>query len=243
MGAKGAVEIIFREDKDDPAKLAAREAEYKARFANPFVAGARGYIDDVILPHETRKRICRSLVDAARQEAREPVAQARQHPALRPGDNNMFKKILIANRGEIACRVIKTAQEDGHQDGGRLFRRRQGRAPRRAGRRGRAHRRRAQPRELPAGRPHHRGLQADRRRGRAPGLRLPVGERGASRARSRKRASSSSAPSTTRSRRWATRSPPRSWPTRPRSTPSPAGTTPSRRPSAPSRSPRTSATR
>ena len=61
MGAKGAVEIIFRQDKDDPAKLAAREAEYKARFANPFVAGARGYIDDVIQPHETRKRICRSL--------------------------------------------------------------------------------------------------------------------------------------------------------------------------------------
>src|SRR6478735_5735319 len=62
MGAKGAVEIIFREDKGDPAKLAAREAEYKARFANPFVAGARGFIDDVILPHETRKRICRSLI-------------------------------------------------------------------------------------------------------------------------------------------------------------------------------------
>ncbi|MGE3177483.1 MAG: acyl-CoA carboxylase subunit beta [Vicinamibacterales bacterium] len=61
MGAKGAVEIIFREDKHDPAKLAAREAEYKARFANPFVAGSRGFIDDVIQPHETRKRICRSL--------------------------------------------------------------------------------------------------------------------------------------------------------------------------------------
>jgi len=61
MGPKGAVEIIFREDKADPAKLAAREAEYKARFANPFVAGSRGYIDDVIQPHETRKRICRSL--------------------------------------------------------------------------------------------------------------------------------------------------------------------------------------
>ncbi len=61
MGAKGAVEIIFREDKNDPAKLAAREAEYKARFANPFVAGARGFIDDVIQPHETRKRISRSL--------------------------------------------------------------------------------------------------------------------------------------------------------------------------------------
>lgn len=62
MGAKGAVEIIFREEKNDPAKLALREAEYKAKFANPFIAGARGYIDDVIQPHETRKRICRSLV-------------------------------------------------------------------------------------------------------------------------------------------------------------------------------------
>ena len=62
MGAKGAVEIIFREEKGDPSKLAAREAEYKAKFANPFIAGARGYIDDVIQPHETRRRICRSLV-------------------------------------------------------------------------------------------------------------------------------------------------------------------------------------
>ena len=61
MGPKGAVEIIFREEKGDPEKLAQREAEYKAKFANPFVAGARGFIDDVIMPHETRKRICRSL--------------------------------------------------------------------------------------------------------------------------------------------------------------------------------------
>ena len=61
MGPKGAVEIIFREEKGDSEKVAAREAEYKAKFANPFVAGARGFIDDVIMPNETRKRICRSL--------------------------------------------------------------------------------------------------------------------------------------------------------------------------------------
>ena len=72
MGAKGAVEIIFREDKADPAKLAAREAEYKARFANPFVAGARGYIDDVIQPHETRRRICRSLAMLADKKCENP---------------------------------------------------------------------------------------------------------------------------------------------------------------------------
>ncbi len=61
MGPKGAVEIIFREEKNDPAKLAVREREYREKFANPFVAGHRGFIDDVIMPHETRKRICRSL--------------------------------------------------------------------------------------------------------------------------------------------------------------------------------------
>ena len=61
MGPKGAVEIIFREEKGNPVKLAEREAEYKSKFANPFVAGRRGYIDDVIMPHETRKRVARSL--------------------------------------------------------------------------------------------------------------------------------------------------------------------------------------
>jgi propionyl-CoA carboxylase beta chain len=61
MGPKGAVEIIFREEKNDAGKLAARESEYREKFANPFIAGHRGFIDDVIMPHETRKRLCRSL--------------------------------------------------------------------------------------------------------------------------------------------------------------------------------------
>jgi propionyl-CoA carboxylase beta chain len=61
MGPKGAVEIIFREEKGDPDRIAAREQEYKEKFANPFIAGRRGFIDDVIMPHETRTRICRSL--------------------------------------------------------------------------------------------------------------------------------------------------------------------------------------
>jgi propionyl-CoA carboxylase beta chain len=61
MGAKGAVEIIFRAEAKDPEALAAREAEYKARFANPFVAASRGYIDDVIMPHGTRRRLIRAL--------------------------------------------------------------------------------------------------------------------------------------------------------------------------------------
>ena len=76
MGPKGAVEIIFREEKGDPAKIAARESEYKAKFANPFVAGRRGYIDDVILPHETRKRIARSLAMLKDKDLKNP---ARKH--------------------------------------------------------------------------------------------------------------------------------------------------------------------
>jgi propionyl-CoA carboxylase beta chain len=61
MGAKGAVEIIFRAEADDPVKIAERTAEYQARFANPFVAAQRGYVDEVINPHNTRRRITRAL--------------------------------------------------------------------------------------------------------------------------------------------------------------------------------------
>jgi propionyl-CoA carboxylase beta chain len=61
MGPKGAVEIIFRSDIGDPQKIAERTEEYRQKFANPFVAGHRGFIDDVIRPHATRQRICRSL--------------------------------------------------------------------------------------------------------------------------------------------------------------------------------------
>ena len=61
MGPKGAVEIIFRKDIGDEEKIAQRTEDYRQKFANPFVAGHRGFIDDVILPSETRTRICRSL--------------------------------------------------------------------------------------------------------------------------------------------------------------------------------------
>ncbi len=61
MGPKGAVEIIFRSDIGDEERIAERTEEYRRKFANPFIAGSRGFIDDVIAPHATRKRICRSL--------------------------------------------------------------------------------------------------------------------------------------------------------------------------------------
>lgn len=61
MGPKGAVEIIFRSDLGDEQKIATRTEEYREKFANPFVAASRGFIDDVIMPSATRKRVCRSL--------------------------------------------------------------------------------------------------------------------------------------------------------------------------------------
>jgi propionyl-CoA carboxylase beta chain len=61
MGAKGAAEILYRSELKDPVAIQKRIDEYQKRFANPFVAAERGYIDEVIKPHTTRKRICRAL--------------------------------------------------------------------------------------------------------------------------------------------------------------------------------------
>jgi propionyl-CoA carboxylase beta chain len=61
MGAKGAAEILYRSELDDPEKIQARIDEYQKRFANPFVAAERGYIDEVIAPRGTRMRVCRAL--------------------------------------------------------------------------------------------------------------------------------------------------------------------------------------
>jgi propionyl-CoA carboxylase beta chain len=61
MGAKGAVEIIFRQDSGDLEKLAKRTQEYEQRFLSPFAAAERGYVDEVISPRMTRRRIARAL--------------------------------------------------------------------------------------------------------------------------------------------------------------------------------------
>ena len=61
MGAKGAVEILYRSELGDPEAIKKRIDEYQARFANPFVAAELGYIDEVIMPQGTRPRICRAL--------------------------------------------------------------------------------------------------------------------------------------------------------------------------------------
>jgi propionyl-CoA carboxylase beta chain len=61
MGAKGAAEILYRSELSDPDKIAARTKEYEERFANPFVAAERGFIDEVIMPHSSRRRIARAF--------------------------------------------------------------------------------------------------------------------------------------------------------------------------------------
>lgn len=61
MGAKGATEILYRSELGQPEKIAARTREYEDRFANPFVAAERGFIDEVIMPHSTRRRVCRAF--------------------------------------------------------------------------------------------------------------------------------------------------------------------------------------
>ncbi len=72
MGAKGAVEIIFRSDLGDPEKIAQRTKEYEDRFLSPFVAAERGYIDEVIMPRLTRKRIGRALALLRHKELENP---------------------------------------------------------------------------------------------------------------------------------------------------------------------------
>ncbi len=61
MGAKGAVEILYRSELGAPEKIAARTRDYEERFANPFVAAEKGFIDEVIMPQATRRRVCRAF--------------------------------------------------------------------------------------------------------------------------------------------------------------------------------------
>ncbi|MDP6566487.1 MAG: acyl-CoA carboxylase subunit beta [Alphaproteobacteria bacterium] len=72
MGSKGAVEIIFRSELDNPERIEALTDEYQQTFANPFVAGQRGYIDDVILPHNTRLRVARALTMLKNKQLENP---------------------------------------------------------------------------------------------------------------------------------------------------------------------------
>ncbi|MBB5221723.1 propionyl-CoA carboxylase beta chain [Amaricoccus macauensis] len=72
MGAKGAVEILYRSELGDSEKIGARTKDYEERFANPFVAAERGFIDEVIMPHSTRKRVARALASLRTKKLENP---------------------------------------------------------------------------------------------------------------------------------------------------------------------------
>ncbi|MFG1400365.1 acyl-CoA carboxylase subunit beta [Xanthobacter sediminis] len=72
MGAKGAVEIIFRQDMDDPEKIQAQTKNYEQRFLSPFVAAERGFIDEVITPRSTRRRLARALAMLRTKKLEQP---------------------------------------------------------------------------------------------------------------------------------------------------------------------------
>ena len=72
MGAKGAVEILYRAELGDAEKIARRTKDYETRFANPFVAAERGFIDEVIMPQSTRKRVCRAFASLRHKSVQNP---------------------------------------------------------------------------------------------------------------------------------------------------------------------------
>jgi propionyl-CoA carboxylase beta chain len=72
MGAKGAVEILYRSEQGDAEKIAARTRDYEDRFANPFVAAEKGFIDEVIMPQSTRKRVARAFASLRSKKLANP---------------------------------------------------------------------------------------------------------------------------------------------------------------------------
>ena len=72
MGAKGATEIIHRADLGDAEKIAAHTKNYEDRFANPFVAAERGFIDEVIMPQSTRRRVSRAFASLRNKKLENP---------------------------------------------------------------------------------------------------------------------------------------------------------------------------
>ncbi len=72
MGSRGAAEILYRSELGDKDKIAARVKDYEDRFANPFVAAERGFLDEIIMPHSTRKRIARALDMLRHKELKNP---------------------------------------------------------------------------------------------------------------------------------------------------------------------------
>ena len=72
MGAKGAVEILYRSELGDKDRIAERTRDYEDRFANPFVAAEKGFIDEVIQPRSTRRRVARAFASLRNKKLSNP---------------------------------------------------------------------------------------------------------------------------------------------------------------------------
>ncbi len=100
MGAKGAVEIIYRKDIGDAEKIAAHTKAYEDRFLSPFVAAERGYVDEVIMPHSTRRRVARALQDAAQQGPRKIPGRSTTTSRCRTGAGSIHLPVEL-HRGAV----------------------------------------------------------------------------------------------------------------------------------------------
>ncbi len=103
MGPEGAVEIVYRrelaEAEDPVGRRKELVEEYTERYANPYAAAERGYVDDVIDPAETRRILVRSLAPAGLQARGPAQAQAREHAAVtgpRPIDPEVLAVLAAA---------------------------------------------------------------------------------------------------------------------------------------------------
>jgi propionyl-CoA carboxylase beta chain len=72
MGAKGAAAILYKNVADNKEEFEKKIKEYSDKFANPFTAAARGYLDDIIRPYNTRWRICKALAFLEKKKINKP---------------------------------------------------------------------------------------------------------------------------------------------------------------------------
>ena len=113
MGAEGAVNVLYKRELDDAedvaALRAARAAEYRQKFANPYVAAERGFIDEVILPRQTRRKLIAALAAFDTKRDQDPAEEAREYSVVtRPA-------LLTPNSGfpTPKAHFVRTATEEG----------------------------------------------------------------------------------------------------------------------------------